>query len=450
MAKDSTKNLTQGSPMGLILSFSVPLLFGFLFQQFYSMVDTVIVGRILGVKALAAVGATGSINFMIIGFCMGVCSGFAIPIAYRFGAEDYHGMRKMVANSIWLSIIFAIMMTTVVSLLCRNILIWMNTPFDIMDDSYSYIIVIFIGIPVTYFYNMLSGIIRSLGDSKTPVIFLAMSSVLNIILDFVCILNLHMGVAGAAVATVISQGVSAICCLLYMIRKFPVLHLSREEIKADGNCMGILCGMGIPMGLQYSITAIGSVVLQTAVNGLGSIAVASIAAGARIYMFFACPFDALGATMATYAGQNMGAKRLDRIREGLKKCGILGIGYSLLAFGVLQLFGKYIIQLFVNADQIEIIRNVQMYLLLSSLFFIPLAFVNILRFLIQGMGFSRFAILAGVFEMIARMLAGFILVPEFGYVAACLAGPVAWIFADAFLFPAYIHVRKQCEKQING
>lgn len=446
MAKDSTKNLTQGSPMRLILGFSVPLLFGFLFQQFYSMVDTVIVGRILGVKALAAVGATGSINFMIIGFCMGVCSGFAIPIAHRFGAEDYHGMRKMVANSMWLSIIFAIIMTTIVSLLCRNILIWMNTPYDIMDGSYSYIIVIFIGIPVTYFYNMLSGIIRSLGDSKTPVIFLAMSSILNIILDFVCILNLHMGVAGAAVATVISQGVSAICCLFYMIRKFPILHLSKEEIKADGNCMSILCGMGIPMGLQYSITAIGSVVLQTAVNGLGSIAVASIAAGVKIYMFFACPFDALGATMATYAGQNMGAKRLDRISEGLKKCGILGIGYSFLAFGVLQIFGKYITLLFVSADQTEIIKNVQMYLLISSLFFIPLAFVNILRFLIQGMGFSKFAILAGVFEMIARTLAGFILVPEFGYAAACLAGPIAWIFADAFLFPAYIHVRKQCER----
>ncbi len=447
MAKDSIKNLTQGSPMRLILGFSVPLLFGFLFQQFYSMVDTIIVGRILGVKALAAVGATGSINFMIIGFCMGVCSGFSIPIAHRFGAGDHHGMRKMVANSMWLSVVFALIMTVIVSLLCRNILIWMDTPADIIDGSYSYIIVIFIGIPVTYFYNMLSGIIRSLGDSKTPVIFLALSSVLNIILDFVCILNLQMGVAGAAVATVISQGVSAICCLLYMVRKFPILHLDREELKADGHCMGILCGMGIPMGLQYSITAIGSVVLQTAVNGLGSVAVASIAAGVKIYMFFACPFDALGATMATYAGQNMGAKRLDRISEGFKKCGILGIGYSFLAFGVLQVFGRYITLLFVSAEQIEIIKNVQMYLLISSLFFIPLAFVNIIRFLIQGMGFSKFAILAGVFEMIARTLAGFLLVPAFGYVAACLAGPIAWIFADAFLFPAYLHVRKQCEKK---
>lgn len=449
MTKNSTRNLTQGSPMKLILGFSIPILFGFLFQQFYNMVDTIIVGRILGVKALAAVGATGSINFMIIGFCMGVCSGFAIPVAQRFGADDYHGMRKMVANSIWLSIIFALIMTIAVSLLCRKILVWMNTPSDIIDGSYAYIIVIFIGIPVTYLYNILSGIIRSLGDSKTPVIFLAMSSFLNIILDFVCILNLHMGVAGAAVATVISQAVSAICCLLYMIRKFPILHLNKEEMQIDSHCMGILCGMGIPMGLQYSITAIGSVILQTAVNGLGSIAVASIAAGVKIYMFFACPFDALGATMATYAGQNMGAKRLDRISEGLKKCGILGIVYSILAFGILYIFGNYVTLLFVNADQTEIIQNVQMYLMISSIFFIPLAFVNIIRFLIQGMGFSKFAILAGVFEMIARTLAGFFLVPEFGYIAACFAGPIAWIFADAFLFPAYIHVKKQCQRQFN-
>lgn len=457
MVKDSTKNLTQGSPMKLILEFSVPLLFGFLFQQFYSMVDTVIVGRILGVKALAAVGATGSINFMIIGFCMGVCSGFAIPIAHRFGADDYSGMRKMVANSMWLSIIFAIVMTIAVSLLCRNILIWMNTPLDIIDRSYSYIIIIFIGIPVTYLYNMLSGIIRSLGDSMTPVIFLTISSILNIILDFVCILSLNMGVAGAAVATVISQAISAVCCLYYMIRKFPILHLNKEEVRMDTHCMRILCGMGIPMGLQYSITAIGSVILQTAVNGLGSMAVASIAAGAKIYMFFACPFDALGATMATYAGQNMGARRLDRIDEGLKKCGILGIGYSILAFGVLYVFGKYIILLFVgpdlffvSPDYIEIIQNVKLYLLISSAFFIPLAFVNIVRFLIQGMGFSKFAILAGVFEMIARALVGFLLVPAFGYVAACFAGPIAWIFADAFLFPAYIHVRKYCQRQFNS
>lgn len=447
MAKSATKDLTVGSPMKLILEFSVPLLFGFLFQQFYNLVDTLIVGRTLGVGALAAVGSTGSINFMIIGFCMGICSGFAIPVAQRFGAKDETGMRKMVANSIWLCIAFAIIMTVVVSYFCMDILRFMNTPEDIIEGAYQYIIIIFIGIPVTYLYNMVSGIIRSLGDSKTPVYFLVLSSVLNIILDFVCIVNLHMGVAGAAVATVVSQGVSGIGCLIYMIIKFPILHLKKEELPLDMQCVRILCGMGIPMGLQYSITAIGSVILQIAVNGLGSVAVAAMTAGSKISMFFCCPFDALGATMATYAGQNIGAKKLDRISEGFVKCSMLGIVYSLFALVFLYFFAGRMTLLFVNAEETVIISQASSFLIITAAFFIPLAFVNIIRFLIQGIGFSKFAILAGVFEMVARTVTGFLLVPMFGFTAACFASPIAWILADAFLFPAYFYVMKKCRKE---
>ena len=310
--------MTNGSPMKLILGFSVPLLFGFLFQQFYNMVDTIIVGKCLGVSALAAVGSTGSINFMIIGFCTGACSGFAIPVAQKFGAGDYTGMRKFVANAGWLSAVFAAVMTTIVGLLCMNILQWMNTPEDIIQGAYDYIFVIFLGIPVTYLYNMLAGIIRSLGDSKTPVYFLLLSSLMNIGLDFFTILVLGMGVGGPALATVISQGISAVLCLIYMIRHYPILHMKNGEWKPDGRMLGTLCSMGIPMGLQYSITAIGSVVLQTAVNSLGSMAVAAVSTGSKVSMFFCCPFDALGGTMATYAGQNVGAKKLDRVKEGLK------------------------------------------------------------------------------------------------------------------------------------
>lgn len=450
MMRSVTKDLTEGAPMKLILEFSIPILLGFLFQQFYNLVDTIIVGRTLGVNALASVGATGSINFMIIGFCMGVCSGFAIPVAQRFGAKDMPGLRKMVANSMWLCIVFAAAMTIIVSLLCRNILVWMNTPADIMEGAYAYIIIIFIGIPVTYLYNMVSGIIRSLGDSKTPVYFLILSSVLNIILDFVCIINLHMGVAGAAMATVISQGVSGVGCLIYMIKMFPMLHLEKEEWKYDVDCMKMLCGMGIPMGLQYSITAIGSVILQIAVNGLGSAAVAAMTAGTKISLFFCCPFDALGGTMATYAGQNMGAGRLERISEGLKKCSILGIGYALGAFAFLAFFSGKIALMFVDAGETVIISEVSKYLILSSAFYVPLAFVNMIRFLIQGMGFSKFAILAGVFEMIARALAGFLLVPMLGFTAACLASPIAWVLADAFLFPAYFYVMKRSKRNLEA
>lgn len=449
MAKDTTKDMTVGSPMKLILGFSIPLLFGFLFQQFYNVVDTVIVGRFLGMEALAGVGATGSVNFMIVGFCMGVCSGFAIPVAHKFGAKDYAGMRQVVANCVWLSIAFASVMTITVCLLCRNILVWMNTPEDIFQNSYSYILIIFMGIPATYLYNILSGIIRSLGDSKTPLVFLTLSSFLNIGLDLMCILVFHMGVAGAAVATVASQLISGILCLFYMIKKFEILHISREEWKINVGHMKMLCSMGIPMGLQYSITAIGSVILQTAVNGLGSLAVASVTAGSKVSMFFCCPFDAMGSTMATYGGQNVGAKNLERVGKGLKDCILLGTIYSMLAFVIMYFFGDNLAALFVDEAGGQMLKNARTFLIINSAFFIPLALVNIIRFLIQGMGFSTFAILAGVFEMVARTLAGLVLVPRFGFIGACFASPLAWIFADIFLIPAYLHVRRKLQRMFS-
>ena len=427
MQKSEVKDLTVGSPMKLILSFAVPMLLGFLFQQFYNMVDTIIVGKCLGVSSLAAVGSTGSINFMIIGFCTGACSGFAIPVAQKFGAGDYTGMRKFVANAGWLSAVFAAVMTTIVGLLCMNILQWMNTPEDIIQGAYDYIFVIFLGIPVTYLYNMLAGIIRSLGDSKTPVYFLLLSSLMNIGLDFFTILVLGMGVGGPALATVISQGISAVLCLIYMIRHYPILHMKDGEWKPDGRMLGTLCGMGIPM----------------AVNSLGSMAVAAVSTGSKGRMFFCCPFDALGGTMATYAGQNVGAKKLDRVKEGLKAASLIGIIYSVIAFVILFFGGKYIALLFMDADQTEIIGRVAMFLIGNSMFYIPLTFVNVVRFTIQGMGFSTFAILAGVCEMAARSLVGFCLVPVFGFLPACFASPLAWIFADAFLIPAFFHCMKK-------
>lgn len=445
---NKTKDLTAGSPMRLILGFATPLLFGFLFQQFYSVVDTVIVGQCLGVKALAGVGATGSINFMIVGFCMGVCNGFAIPVAHKFGAKDFSGMRQMVANGVWLSCVFAVTITAAVTILCRHILRLMHTPADIFENSYIYILIIFCGIPASFLYNFLSGIIRSMGDSKTPLLFLLLSSVLNIGLDLLCILTFHMGIGGAAAATVASQLISGLLCLFYMKKKFKILQISKEEWKINIKHMKVLCGMGVPMGLQYSITAIGSVILQTSVNSLGSTAVASVTAASKVSMFFCCPFDAMGSTMATYGGQNVGAKKLDRLGKGLFSCSILGIGYALIAFVILFVFGAGLTGLFVSAESAEITVYARQLLLTNAAFFIPLAFVNIIRFMIQGMGFSMFAVLAGVFEMAARALAGLFLVPALGFTGVCLASPLAWIFADAFLIPAYIHVRRKLERMM--
>lgn len=442
-----TKDMTQGNPMKLILGFSIPILFGALFQQFYNIVDTIIVGKFLGVDNLAAVGATGSINFLIIGFCMGVCIGFAIPVSHKFGAGDYVGLRKFVANATWLSIVFSVVLTIATTLLCRNILEWMQTPDNIIDGAYNYIVIIFLGIPTCFLYNMVAGIIRALGDSKTPVIFLIISSFINIGLDLFFILNMHMGVAGAALATVIAQGISGVSCLIYMIQKFEILHVRREEWKPDGHMMSVLCGMGVPMGLQYSITAIGSVILQSATNTLGSDAVAAVTASGRISNFLSCPFDALGSTMATYGGQNVGAGKLERLGKGLKSAVLLGAAYSVVALLIIVFFGDSLALLFVEADQVEIIANVHKYLLFSTAFYFPLALVNIVRFMIQGMGFPRFAILAGVFEMIARAIAGFALVPRIGFTGTCLGNPIAWIMADAFLIPAYFHVSKVLQKR---
>ena len=441
-----TKDMTSGSPMKLILSFSIPLFFGFLFQQFYNIVDTIIVGRFLGVDDLAAVGATGSINFLIIGFCMGVCSGFSIPVAHKFGARDYVGMRKYVANCMWLAIAFAAVMTVLTTSLCRQILVLMKTPENIIDGAHNYIWVIFLGIPVIYLYNMLSGIIRALGDSKTPLIFLLISSVLNIGLDLFFIIKLEMGVAGAAWATVLAQGISGLLCLVFMVKKFEILHIRKEEWKVDGHMMLSLCNMGVPMGLQYSITAIGSVILQTATNTLGSVAVASTTAAGKIGGFLACPFDAMGSTMATYGGQNVGAGKLDRIGKGVKSCVLLGAGYSVIALLISVLFGRPLATLFVESTEVVILDNVRLFLMINTLFYFPLALVNIIRFTIQGIGFPRFAILAGVFEMIARALVGIFLVPAVGFVGACFGSPVAWILADLFLVPAYFHVMKKLKK----
>ena len=445
MASNTTKDMTSGSTMKLILGFAVPLLMGMLFQQVYSLVDTIIVGRFLGVSALAAVGATGSINFLIVGFCQGICNGFALPVAQRFGAKDYDALRKYVGNSAVLSIIFGGAITLITVIACRPILELMQTPADIIDLSYHYIVVIFAGIPAIMLYNILSAYLRSLGDSITPVIFLVLSAGLNIGLDLLFIVTFHWGVFGAAFATVLSQAVSGILCLILIIKKFDLLHLKREDWKLDWGYSRYLLIMGLPMGLQYSITAIGSVILQASVNTLGSTAVASMTAGSRISMFVVCPFDALGSTMATFGGQNVGAGRLDRLGRGLRSAVILGAIYSALILVVLIFFGRNLILLFVSAKEAAVIAQAKQFLVTNAAFYLMLALVNIVRFLIQGMGFSGFAVFAGVFEMVARTLVGLVFVPIFGFTAACSANPLAWIFADCFLIPAFFHCRKKLQ-----
>lgn len=440
------KDMTNGSPSRHILGFAVPMLFGMLFQQFYNLVDTIIVGKTLGVEALAGVGATGSINFMIIGFCMGVCNGFVIPVAQCFGAKKPSDLRKYVFNGYICSVVFAIVLTLASVIFCRRILIIMNTPTDIIDHAYNYIVVIFIGIPTVFLYNMVSGVIRSLGDSKTPVVFLVLSSIINVVLDFFLILVCKMGVAGAGWATVTSQLISGLTCLIYMYKKYDILKGDKSERVLDRRFITNLCMNGVPMGLQYSITAIGSTILQAAVNTLGSTYVAAMTAGSKMFNFTCCPFDALGSTMATYAGQNVGAAKIKRLGQGVRSAMIIGSVYSVLSLIALYFTTDYIALLFVNASETTIIALTRQFILASACFYIPLTGVNVVRFCIQGMGFSVFAISAGILEMIGRAFAAIILIPSIGFMGACLASPIAWIAADAFLFPAFIH----CAKKLNA
>lgn len=440
------KDMTNGSPSRHILGFAVPMLFGMLFQQFYNLVDTIIVGKTLGVEALAGVGATGSINFMIIGFCMGVCNGFVIPVAQCFGAKKPADLRKYVFNGYICSIVFAIVLTLASVIFCRRILIIMNTPADIIDHAYNYIVVIFIGIPTVFLYNMVSGVIRSLGDSKTPVVFLVLSSIINVVLDFFLILVCKMGVAGAGWATVTSQLISGLTCLIYMYKKYDILKGDKSERVLDRRFITNLCMNGVPMGLQYSITAIGSTILQAAVNTLGSTYVAAMTAGSKMFNFTCCPFDALGSTMATYAGQNVGAAKIKRLGQGVRSAMIIGSVYSVLSLIALYFTTDYIALLFVNASETTIIALTRQFILASACFYIPLTGVNVVRFCIQDMGFSVFAISAGILEMIGRAFAAIILIPNIGFMGACLASPIAWIAADAFLFPAFIH----CAKKLNA
>lgn len=438
-----TKDLTRGSPVRLILQFALPLLFGSLFQQLYNMVDTMIVGRFLGVDALAAVGATGSVNFMILGFCMGCCSGFAVPVAQRFGARDSHGLHQYIGSGIWLSAGFALGMTVLTTLLCRPILRLMQTPENILEMAHSYLLVIFLGIPASILYNYLSGILRAVGDSRTPVVFLMITSFLNVLLDLLFVVVCRWGVAGAAWATVLSQAISGLACLFYTLRKTDLLCLSPEERRPSLVHLEALVGMGVPMGLQFSITAIGSVILQSAVNSLGSLAVASITAGSKLSMFFTCPYDCLGNTMATYGGQNLGAGKIRRIREGARQGILIGVFYTLFAVLVLWTLGGTLVRLFVSGEETAVLQNAVLFLRCNSAAFITISALNLLRMLIQGLGFGKLAIFSGVFEMVARILVAAVLVPLLGFPGACLANPAAWLAADCFLIPAYRMVMKR-------
>lgn len=431
------RDMTEGHPLKRILAFSAPLLLGNLFQQFYSMADSIIVGQYIGVNAFAAVGSTGSINFLILGFVQGACMGFAIPVAQEFGAGDMRAMRRCVANAAYLSVLVAIAVTALTALFTRDILRWMQTPADIFEDAYSYIFIVFAGTGATVLYNLLASVLRALGDSRTPLIYLIIASIINIALDVVLIAVIPLGVAGAAYATVASQLISGLLCLWHIKRKFPILHIEKQERKFDKELCLRLLHAGVPMGLQFSITAIGSIILQSAVNALGSSVVASISASNRVQNILTCPLETMGATMATYCSQNYGANRIDRVRQGIRQATIVTAVYSIVGLAIAYFCGRTIAQMFISAEETALLDSIRQFLTINGIFYFPLAIILVYRNSLQGLGFSNSAMLAGVFELVARSAVAWLLVGTFGFIAVCFANPAAWIAADCLLLPMY-------------
>ena len=448
--KSAQNDMTVGNPMKIILGFTLPIFIGNVFQQFYNMADAVIVGKFVGNKALAAVGSTGTIMFLIYGFVVEMTAGFTVLTAQKFGAGDMKGMRKTVAGAGILSFVVGALLTILFMAFMKPLLILMNTPSDIFADAYSYIMIVSGGILAQMLYNLLSSILRALGNSKLPLVFLIISALLNIVLDLVFIVGFGMGAKGAAVATVIAQGVSGILCLFYIIAKIPILHLKREDLDVGSTIYKNQLRIGVPMALQYSITAIGTMMVQSSLNILGSTLVAAYTAAGKIEQVVTQAYVAMGTTMATYAAQNMGAGSVKRIREGFKACTVIGVVYSFVAAGFIMTVGKYMTYLFVSEDVDIIMNSVDIYLKCIGIFFIPLAVVNIYRNGIQGLGYGLLPMMAGVAELIGRGVVAVIAGAKRSYPGVCLAGPAAWVLAGGLLIVMYYFIMNVNMRKIFG
>ena len=400
----SAASMIKDNPLKSMLQFALPLLVGNLLQQTYNIIDAAIVGQTLGAEALAAVGSSSSVQFLVLGFCMGSCAGFGIPIAKYFGAEKYDTMRRYIFNGGVLTAMIAAIVTVLCMSLCNWILQILSVPGDIFANAYAYLLVIFIGLPFTLLYNYLSSILRAVGDSRTPFLFLAFSAILNIFLDLFCIIVLKWGCAGAAIATITAQAVSGLLCLGFIIRRVKLMRMSRENQKMDGEAVKELLMMGLPTGLQFSITAIGSMVMQSANNSLGSIYVSGFTAAVKIKQFALCPFDAMATAVSVFCSQNLGAGQAKRIRQGLFQGMAVAVGYGIFAGLVLIVFGRSLSMMFLSRDNVEVLDASAKYLRCMGFFYWSLGILNVSRMVTQGLGFSGRAFFSGVTEMIARII----------------------------------------------
>ncbi len=443
------QDMTKDRILPIILGFTWPLFVGNIFQQFYNMADTIIVGRYVGAGALAAVGSTGTIMFLIIGFALGMTAGFAVLTSQTFGSGDLEGVKRSVANGTILALMITVAVTSIGLLCMPAILKLMNTPADIMDDARTYITIICKYLIANMMYNLFSAYLRAVGNSKAPLFFLVFSACLNVGLDLLFIIYLHMGVAGAARATVLSQGISAFLCFVYMYWKVPVLMPERKHWRLGRKETVYQLKIGIPMTLQYAITASGTMIMQSAINLFGSTAVAAFTAATKVQNVVTQGMIALGQTMAAYCGQNFGAGKISRIEKGTQIASIIAVIYSLGATALVYFLLPNMLGLFFSGDVsiTELLPWAKTYAYLSMLFYIPLSMIFIYRNSMQGCGYSFLPMMGGVLELVARAVTAVIGIYTHSYLISVACDPAAWLFTGIYVIVAYQWVIRDMKKK---
>lgn len=435
----ATKDMTRGKPAKLILTFALPLMLGSVFQQLYTMVDTMVVGRFIGVDALASLGAADWLNWMVLGIIMGFTQGFSILISQRFGAEDGPGLRKAVTMSVLLTGAIAVVTTVLSHLFITPTLYFLNTPENVVANAELYLRICFSGILIIAGYNILSSILRALGDSKTPLIAMVIAATLNIVLDLLFVVVFHWGVAGAAAATVIGQAFSCVYCLL-ALRKLTILKTTRTDWELDGPVLREIIRLGTPMAFQNGIIAVGGLVVQYVVNGFGFIFLAGFTATNKLYGLLELAATSFGFSMATYAGQNLGAKKYHRIRQGMNSALTMAIGTAAAISVLMIVFGRQILSLFLSGSPEEVLRagNVAYsYLCVMSAPLFILYLLHLYRSALQGMGDTVVPMVSGIAELVMRIAIALTLPHFFGENGIFFAEVVAWMGADLLLIPAY-------------
>jgi putative MATE family efflux protein len=436
-------SLTTGAPWRVILLFAVPLLVGNVVQQLYQVVDTIVVGRYLGVEALAAVGATGSLLFLLLGFAWGVTSGFAIPTAQAFGAGDERAVRRSVAVGTILTGAMSIVLTVGAPFLAHPALELLQTPAELMDDAVVFAQVSFLGAAATMFFNYLAAIIRAIGDSRTPLWFLSLACLLNVVLVLLMVGPWGWGVMGAALSTVISQGISVLLCLVYLRRRLHDLHVKRDDWRVTGAEVGEHLRLGLPMGFQASIIAIGTLAVQVALNTLGADAVAAWTAGSRVDSLATALLASLGLATSMYVAQNVGAGRPDRIRRGVVQATWISIGASVLLGALLIVTGSAIVELFVGSGAPEVVELAHLMLIINGATYSILGVLFVLRGALQGLGHAMIPTVTGIVELVMRVGAAVLLASLFGFVGVVWSNPLAWIGAVVILIPAYVREHRR-------